>query len=67
MGEKLATAIAQKIEKNNQNELLICDKDFKLDKIFDKATAKAGEGNYLLLIHGTASNTRGSFEGLATQ
>lgn len=67
VGEKLATAIAQKIEKNNQNELLICDKDFKLDKIFDKTTAKAGEGNYLLLIHGTASNTRGSFEGLATQ
>lgn len=63
-GPGIAKKIAEKAEENNQNILYACDEKFNLAKPFNAADAKAGDNKYLLLIHGTASSTKGSFGGL---
>ena len=63
-GEKLALTIAHRIEQNNPNILYNCDPDFKLSSRFDPAIQKDPAASYLLLLHGTGSDTKGSFGGL---
>ncbi|TDH28833.1 CHAT domain-containing protein [Segetibacter sp. 3557_3] len=67
VGEKIAKSIAQRIEQNNPNILYQCDAEFNLAATFDPTLAKDPNATHLLLLHGTASSTKGSFEGLIKQ
>jgi CHAT domain-containing protein len=61
-GEKLAGVIAKKIEAKNPNELYNCGPKMEFTEKFD--ATKSSDQPYLLLLHGTASNTKSSFDGL---
>ncbi|MBC7827229.1 MAG: CHAT domain-containing protein [Chitinophagaceae bacterium] len=63
-GEKMALSIANRIEQKNPNIVYVCDENFILSSKFNAEAPKNNAGSYLLLLHGTGSDTLGSFGGL---
>jgi CHAT domain-containing protein len=65
-GRAIAKDIAKYIEKNNPNTVYACDESFNLSMQFKASDARPAS-KYLLLLHGTGSNTKSAFAGLMNQ